>query len=61
VLFAKNLANLASQFGARANRRFEFHKRSQQFIGTHNETFSVAMRVNNPDCSPFAKAEAALV
>jgi quercetin dioxygenase-like cupin family protein len=26
---------------ASANRRFEFHKRSQFFIRTHNETFSV--------------------
>jgi hypothetical protein len=35
------------------NRRFKFQKRSQLFIGTHNETFSiVAMRVCNPDCSP---------
>jgi len=33
--------------------RFEFHKRSQLFIGLHNETLSVAaMSVNNPDCSP---------
>jgi hypothetical protein len=37
-----------------ANRRFKFHKRSQYFIGTHNETFSVAaMRVGNPDRSPL--------
>jgi len=29
-------------------------KRSQLFIGTHNETLSVAaMRVSNPDRSPF--------
>jgi len=32
---------------------FEFQKRSQLFIRTHNETLSVvAMRVSNPDCSP---------
>jgi hypothetical protein len=31
------------------NGPFQFNKRSQDFIGTHNETFSVAMRVNNPD------------
>jgi hypothetical protein len=38
---------------ARANRRFEFEKRSQLFIGVHNETLSiVAMRVSNPDRSP---------
>jgi hypothetical protein len=35
------------------NCRFKFQKRRQFFIGTHNETLSVAaMRVNNPDCSP---------
>jgi hypothetical protein len=35
---------------AGANRRFEFQKRSQYFIDTHNETLSVAaVRVNNPD------------
>jgi len=33
------------------NRRFKFNKRSQLFIGTHNEALSVAMRVNNPDRS----------
>jgi hypothetical protein len=37
-----------------ACRRFRFHKSSQHFIGTHDKTLSVAMRVNNPDCSPFA-------
>jgi len=37
-----------------ANRRFQFHKRSQLFFGSRNETLSVvAMRVNNPDCSPL--------
>jgi hypothetical protein len=37
-----------------ANRRFEFHKSSQLFIGTHNETLPVvAMGVSNPDCSPL--------
>jgi len=36
------------------NRRFQFQKRSQLFIGTHNETLSVAaMRVRNPDYSPL--------
>ena len=35
------------------NRYFQFQKRGQLFIGTHNETLSVAMRVNNPDCSSF--------
>src|SRR5262249_48452410 len=32
------------------SRRFNGHKRSQLFIGTHDETLSVAMCVNNPDC-----------
>jgi len=37
------------------DRGFWFHKRSQLFIGTHNETLAIAaMRVNNPDRSPFA-------
>jgi len=26
---------------------------SAQFIGTHDETLSVAVSVNNPNCSPF--------
>jgi hypothetical protein len=35
------------------NRRFEFHKRGQQFICSYNQMFSViAMRVCNPDRSP---------
>ena len=38
-----------------ANCGFEFRKRSQLFIRTHNETLSVvAMCVCNPDCSPVA-------
>ena len=35
------------------NRRFQFQKRNQHFIGAHDETLSVAMRVNNPNCAPF--------
>jgi hypothetical protein len=39
---------------AGANHRFQFQKRRQLFIRTHNETPSVAaMRVSNPDCAPF--------
>ena len=34
------------------NRPFQFNKRSQLFIGAHDEMLSVAMCVNNPDCSP---------
>ena len=37
---------------AGSNRRFEFQKRSQLLIGTHNETLTVAaMRVGNRDWS----------
>jgi len=40
---------------ATANRRFQFYKRRQLFIRSHNETLSVAaMSVCDPDCSPFA-------
>jgi hypothetical protein len=36
------------------NRPFQFQKRSPLLIRVHNETLSiVAMRINNPDCSPF--------
>jgi hypothetical protein len=34
-------------------RPLQFQKRSQLFLGTHDETLSVAMRVNNPDRSPL--------
>jgi len=32
-------------------RFFQFHERSQQFIGAHDETLFVIMRATNPDCS----------
>ncbi|PYJ93574.1 MAG: hypothetical protein DME62_08250 [Verrucomicrobia bacterium] len=36
-----------------SNRRFQFHERGQLFIGTHNETLSIAaMRVGDEDRSP---------
>jgi hypothetical protein len=35
-------------------RPFQFQKRRQYFVGAHNETLSVAMRVHNPDRSAFA-------
>ena len=38
----------------RVYRPLQFDEGSQHFIGTDDETFSVAMRVNNPDRSPFA-------
>jgi hypothetical protein len=31
----------------------QFQKRAQPFIRAHNETLSVAVRVDNPDRSPF--------
>jgi hypothetical protein len=35
-------------------RQFEFQKRTQLFIGVHNETLSVvAVCVHNPDGSPL--------
>jgi hypothetical protein len=30
----------------------QFHERRQHFIGTHNETPSVAVSLNNEDVSP---------
>ena len=33
---------------------FQFHERSQDFVGSHDETLSIAMRVHNADCAPFA-------
>jgi hypothetical protein len=51
--FVKNLLDPSRQIAASANRRFQFHKRSQLFIRADNKTFSVAaMRISNPDCSP---------
>jgi hypothetical protein len=42
----------SSKLSASADRRFQFHKCSQLFIRSHNETLSVvAMRVHNEDCS----------
>jgi hypothetical protein len=32
-------------------RALQFQERSQHFIGTHDETLSVAMSVNDPDRS----------
>jgi len=39
--FCKNVANLSNQFAANANRRFEFHERSQFLIRPHNEPLPV--------------------
>jgi hypothetical protein len=38
-------------------RFFQFHERSPDFIGAHNETLSVAMRVHNPDRSPVGSKD----
>jgi hypothetical protein len=35
-------------------RPLHFYERSQYFMGTHDETLSVTMTVNNPDCTPHA-------
>jgi hypothetical protein len=44
---------VSRQFGASPHCRVQFQKRSQLFIGTHDETLSVvAMRINNPDRLP---------
>jgi len=51
--FGKNLAYLSIKLASSANRRFEFEKRGQLFIRTHDEPLSIAaMRVNNEDRSP---------
>jgi hypothetical protein len=45
---------LANRHREPVYRPLQFQKRSQHFIGTHDETLSVVtVRVNNPDCSPF--------
>jgi hypothetical protein len=50
----KFIAKVDSRGFGRANCRFQFHKRSQLFIRTHNETLSViAMSVSNKDHSPL--------
>jgi len=33
--------------------RFVFQKRGQLLIGAHNKAFAVAMRISDPDRSPF--------
>ena len=54
VLVALTLIGLLNGY-LPACTRLEFQKRSQLFIGTHDETRSIiAVCVNNPDCAPFA-------
>jgi hypothetical protein len=38
-------------------RRLQFKECSQDFVGTHNEMLSVAMRVHNPNRLPFNDPE----
>ena len=53
--FALHTATTKNNVLSAVNRRFEFQKRSQLFIRTHNKTLSVgAVRVNNEDRSPVA-------
>jgi hypothetical protein len=47
------ITTLSQQFAASVDYRFQFQKRSQLFIRTHNETLSVvATRVSNSDRLP---------
>jgi hypothetical protein len=39
--------------GKLVNRPFRFQKCCQDFVGTDNETLSIAMCVNNPDRAPI--------
>jgi hypothetical protein len=53
VEFGGNLSSLSRLFAASADRRFQFQKSRQLFIGMHNETLPVvAVCVSNPDRSP---------
>jgi len=55
IIWGKNGARIPT------DRRFQFQKHRQFFIGVHDEVLSVvAVRVNNPDCLPF-KIRSALV
>ena len=42
-----------STYRKRMNRPLQFHKRHQFFFDTHDETLSVAMRVNHPNYAPI--------
>src|SRR5215471_16773629 len=54
--FGKNRACLSRQLAATANCRFQLGRHGQLFIGAHNETLSVALRVNDKDVSPSLSA-----
>jgi hypothetical protein len=52
---ARSFYSIRSGWNIALNRRFEFKKRGELFICSHNETLSViAVCVSNPDRSPFA-------
>jgi hypothetical protein len=52
-LFGSNKSQFVSLSQSSFNRRFQFYKRRQPFIRTHNEALTIAaMRASNPDCSP---------
>jgi hypothetical protein len=52
----RSFYSIRSGWNIALNRRFQFQKRRQLFIRTHNETLSVAMCVSNPDCSADFKS-----
>jgi hypothetical protein len=58
-LFAPKGACLSSKLTARADRRFEFYKRSQLFIRAHNEAFDRRRDVRQQSTS-FARSRPAL-
>jgi len=52
--FGKNVANLSNQFAARASRQFKFQTPVNFSSARTHETLPVvAMRICNPDRSPF--------
>jgi hypothetical protein len=52
VGIVSKLVSLGSQKALTQNRRFQLHKRTQLFIGSHDEALIATMRVSNPDRSP---------
>jgi hypothetical protein len=50
----EKIPTAGQDISATSNRGFEFEKRGQLFLRMHNETLTVAVRVNNPDFPPFA-------
>jgi hypothetical protein len=50
---AVSFSSARTTHGELVYRPLQFHKRSQHFIGSHDELLSIAMRVNNPDRPPL--------